>query len=444
MKKIFSQNLVLWLLVFTASTFSLIFVQQQVLAVWQAPGASPGDNTPVSVPLTVDASNNVDVANNNLINVLDLRVDTLTATTSVNVLGTLTAVTLNPTNLSTDNLTMPLGSSQAILDVTGVDSSLDLTAANAVSIGVLTKAGKFSSGIAASGGISYGVYADTNASSGGLTNYAVAAVSNNAGGTAVYGLANAGWAGYFSGPIGVAGSAAFGNNSTANGLYGFAVGHSAVADGDYSLAFGAMTVSGADAVGINLDDLTAQTFAQANSMSIMGGNVGINTLTPSYKLHLIGSYYQDGMMQVRPTTVLGVGENIFYGNAPSGSDNASNLLLLQNNAVDKFSVTALGAGTFAGALSATQATFTSGLAVTGATTLTGALAIKSGGSISFSGSSGSYFDFNDDTGTGAPACAGGTAGVVYNFKVNNVLCYCNGTAWFSMVNGKADALCATK
>lgn len=521
MKKIFSQNFTLGFLVLAASTLSLIFVQQQVLAVWQAPNANPGDNTPVSVPLTVDASNNVDVANNNLINVADLEVDTLTVATSIDVLGTLTAATLNAPTFQTDAFSMPLGSGQATVNIVGVDSSIDLTAANAVSIGVVTKAGKFSSGIAASGGISYGVYADTNASSGGLTNYAIAGVSNNAGGVAVYGLANAGWAGYFSGPVGIAGSLAVGNNITASGAYAFASGANIEASGDHSfavgdssvasgaeavafgfaaeasagssfaagneamasgfgatalgwnaiasgiqslalgysarasaenaIALGSITVSGIDSLGVNLDSGFSQTFSQANSMAIMGGNLGINTTAPSYKLHLVGDFYQDGMMQVRPTTALLAAENIFYGNAPSGSNNSANLLLLQNNGVDKFKVTALGTGTFASSISATQGSFSSGLSVSGAVatinagaTVSGTLGMKSGGIISFNSSKGSYFDFNDDDGTGAPACAAGTAGVVYNFKVNNVLCYCNGTAWFSMVNGKADAFCSNK
>lgn len=521
MKKIFSQNFTLGFLVLAASTLSLIFVQQQVLAVWQAPGSNPGDNTPVSVPLTVDASNNVDVANSNLINVADLEVNTLTAATSINVLGTLTTATLNAPTFQTDALSMPLGSGQATLDIVGIDSSIDLTAANAVSIGVITKAGMFSAGIGAGGGVTYGLYANTNASSGGFPSYAIAGVSNNSGGTAVYGLANAGWAGYFSGPVGIEGSLAVGNNITVTGSYAFASGANTEASGDHSfavgdssvasgaeavalgfaaeasagssfaagneaiasgfgatalgwnalasgiqslalgysarasaenaIALGSITVSGIDSLGINLDSGLPQTFSQANSMSIMGGNLGINTVTPSYKLHLIGSYYQDGMMQVQPTTALAVSENVIYGNAPSGSNNGSNLLLLQNNAVDKFKVTALGAATFASTLSATQGSFSSGVSVSGAAatinagaTVTGTLGMKSGGIISFNSSKGSYFDFNDDDGTGAPACAAGTAGVVYNFKVNNVLCYCNGTAWFSMVNGKADALCATR
>ncbi len=454
MKKIFIQKFFLWALIFTASTMSLIFVQQQALSAWQAPGFNPGDNASISIPLTVGDNSNVDVADNNLINVADLKVDTLTATTSIDVLGTLTTANFNTNNLNVTELTIPNISSSAGQGVVGIvasDSSIQLSAANSVTGTAPTKAAYFMTGSSATGGTSYGLYASTNALSAANANYAVAGVSNNAGGTAVYGLANAGWAGYFSGPLGVAGSAAFGNNSTANGLYSFAAGHSAAADGDYAIALGNLTVSGADSVGINLDDTAGIfTLSQANSMAIIGGNVGINTLTPSSKLHLIGSYYQDGMMQVRPTTPLAASENIIYANLPSGSNASSNVILLQNNGSNRFRVTAGGVGSFASGVSATYANFSGALTVTGATSLNGgataagSFSMKTGGYMSFSGSGGSYFDFNDDSGLLAPSCAAGTSGVVYNFKVNNVLCYCDGSTWFSMVNGKADALCSNK
>lgn len=519
MKKIFLQKFFLWVLIFTASTMSLIFVQQQALSAWQAPGSNPGDNASISIPLTVGDNSNVDVADNNLINVADLKVDTLTATTSVNVLGTLTTDTFNANSLGVSDLTIPYGSGQGVVDITAINSSMQLTAANSA-MGSATKAAYFMTGSSATGGASYGLYASTNALSAANPNYAVAGVSNNAGGTAVYGLANAGWAGYFSGPVGVAGSLAVGNNTSASGVYAlaagtnteasgdnsFAAGDSSLASGSESFAFGLaaeatagsslafgneavasgwgavalgvnpiasgvqsvalgyyaqasaenaialgpITVSGVNSLGINLDYASSPTFSQANSMAIMGGNVGINTLTPSSKLHLIGSYYQDGMMQVRPTTVLAASENIIYANLPSGSNATSNVILLQNNGSNRFRVTAAGVGSFASGVTATYANFSGALTVTGVTSLNGggtaagSFSMKTGGYMSFSGSGGSYFDFNDDSGLLAPSCAAGTSGVVYNFKVNNVLCYCNGTSWFSMVNGKADALCSDK
>ncbi|MBP9802086.1 hypothetical protein KBC40_00675 [Patescibacteria group bacterium] len=436
--KHFFNKFSLGFLTLSVSVLALVFIQQQVIAAWEAPSVSPGDQTGVNTPLIANESGDVDLETNDIINVGNLETDTLTANT------------FNTNSLDVSNLTIPLGAVQGTVDIIAENSSMQLTATNSA-MGSATKAAYFMTGSSATGGASYGLYASTNALSAANSNYAVAGVSNNAGGTAVYGLANSGWAGYFSGPVGVAGSLAVGNNSTANGLYSFASGHSAAADGDYAVALGTLTVSGADSVGINLDD-TAGVFnlSQANSMAIMGGNVGINTLTPSSKLHLVGSYYQDGMMQVRPTTALAASENIIYANLPSGSNASSNVILLQNNGSNRFRVTAGGVGSFASGVSATYANFSGALTVTGATTLNGgataagSLSMKTGGYMSFSGSAGSYFDFNDDSGTAEPSCAAGTAGVVYNFKVHNVLCYCDGSSWFSMVNGKADSLCADK
>lgn len=479
----------------TVAVLSLVFVQQQVWAAWIAPNVEPGDQSGVNTPLIPNDAGEVDLANNDIINVGALEVDTLTASTSLTVSGTLNSATLQASTFKTNTFNVPMpGVGYGTVNVTGTNSSISLTAANSA-LTAPSKAAYFIAGENAySGSASYGVYAATNALSGANPNYAVAGVSNNAGGTAIYGLANDGWAGYFSGPVGIAGSLAVGNNTTASGAYSFAIGTDTNASGDHSfaggdgsiasgfgatalgwnsvasgvqslalgyssrasaensIALGSITVSALDSLGINLDSgLLAQTFSQANSMAIMGGNVGINTVTPGYRLHLIGDYYQDGMMQVRPTTALGSTENIFYADLPSGSHSSSNLLLLQNNGVDKFKVNSTGSATFAGSISATQGSFSSGLVVSGSTatitsgaTVTGTLGMKSGGVISFNASKGSYFDFNDDDGTAAPTCAASTAGVVYNFKLNNVLCYCNGTSWFSMVNGKADSLCATK
>ncbi len=510
-------------LTLTAAVLSLVFIQQQVLAAWIAPNVNPGDQSGVNTPLIPNDSGEVDLANNDIINVGNLEVDALTASTSLTVSGALNADTLQTATFKANTFNVPMpGVGYGTVNITGTNSSISLTAANsAAGSGAPTKAAYFISGSSASGGTSYGVYAATNALSDANPNYALAGISNNLGGTAIYGLANEGWAGYFSGPVGIAGSLSVGNNTTASGAYAFAIGSNNEASGDNSfvggdssnasgsesfafglaaeatagsafaagneaiasgfgatalgwnsiasgvqslalgysarasaenaIALGSITVSALDSLGINLDSGLPQTFAQANSMAIMGGNVGINTLTPGYKLHLVGAYYQDGMMQVRPTTALGSTENIFYANLPSGSHSSSNLLLLQNNGVDRFKVSSAGAATFASSISATQGSFSNGLVVNGSAatinvgaTVAGTLGMKSGGSISFNASKGSYFDFNDDDGTAAPSCKAGSDGLVYNFQVNKVLCYCNGTSWYSMVNGKADSLCSDK
>lgn len=331
------------LLILTTAVLSLVLVQKAVFADWQAPSTDPGDNTGVNTPL-VPYSGNVDVENNNIINVDDLRVETLTATTSITTLGSFTA-----DSLIADDLTV-----NATLDVTATASEVDITAPNAVSIGSITKAGTFSSGMASSGGVSYGIYASTDASSGSFSNYAVAGISDNTGGVAIYGLGNSGWAGYFYGPVGITGAVTLGTDTIASGNYavasgdsseasgddavalgfatiasgtdsfaagnesyatGFAsnaqgmyatasgdfstaLGYSVIASGDYARALGAnVNVSGANSVGIGLSDTVASSIIGHNVLAIVGGDVGIG-VDPSYKFHLVGDYYQDGMMQI--------------------------------------------------------------------------------------------------------------------------------------------------
>ncbi|MCB9802871.1 hypothetical protein H6761_02520 [Candidatus Nomurabacteria bacterium] len=469
MKKVLA-NWHLSLLVLAASVLSLILIQNYVLAAWQAPSTDPGDNSGVNTPLIPDQTGNVDLEDNNIINVDDLRVNTLTATTSLEVLGI-----FNASGVEINTLTMPHtpGVGYGTIDITADDSTLSITGPLGSS-----SAGTFTAGVVGSGQASYGLYASTVAGSGVASSYAVAGVSNNAGGTAIYGLGNSGWAGYFSGPVGIAGALAIGNNNNANGAYSFAGGQNATADGDYAFSFGyaakgtgaysvalggddvvvegdyssgfgnKLTVAGSHSVGIGLSDSVNSSIWGNNVLAIMGGDVGIG-VDPSYKLHLLGDYYQDGMMQIQPTTALLSSENIIYANAPSGSSNSAHLLRLQNNGTDKFRVTALGAGVFASTISATQGTFTSGV-VAGASTFNsgltagGSIALKSGAPVTFSSSNGSYFDFNDDDDSKAPACKSGSDGIVYNFETNKVLCYCDGSSWISMVNGKADSLCASK
>ncbi len=72
---------------------------------------------------------------------------------------------------------------------------------------------------------------------------------------------------------------AFGNSNTINSMYGMALGHYFTVGSDM---FDAMY-----SVGIGLDGMP-RTLTQANTMSIMGGNVGINTLSPTSVLHVVG------------------------------------------------------------------------------------------------------------------------------------------------------------
>ena len=71
--------------------------------------------------------------------------------------------------------------------------------------------------------------------------------------------------------------------------YSTVAGELSIASADYSYAFGkSVTVSAAHAVGINLSNGTMN-LAQANTMSIMNGNVGIGILNPTHQLQVVGT-----------------------------------------------------------------------------------------------------------------------------------------------------------
>jgi hypothetical protein len=82
---------------------------------------------------------------------------------------------------------------------------------------------------------------------------------------------------------------AMGFNTIASGLRSTAIGYSTKATGDYSIAIGqSINVSGTRSVGIGLNN-DANILTQDNTLSIMGGNVGIGTLAPEELLHVPGT-----------------------------------------------------------------------------------------------------------------------------------------------------------
>jgi len=84
-------------------------------------------------------------------------------------------------------------------------------------------------------------------------------------------------------------STAMGENTIASGSPSTAMGKGTTASGSGSTALGnSITVSGTDSFGIGLDG-SSNTLSQSNTMSIMGGNVGIGTITPSAALEVVGS-----------------------------------------------------------------------------------------------------------------------------------------------------------
>ena len=87
---------------------------------------------------------------------------------------------------------------------------------------------------------------------------------------------------------------AVGASTTASGGYSTAMGNEATASGNYSMAIGlgdatttAPEVSGASSLGIFMGDQDSVDLAQANTMAIMGGQVGIGTVTPTGNLDII-------------------------------------------------------------------------------------------------------------------------------------------------------------
>ncbi|MDI6603347.1 MAG: hypothetical protein QME57_04580, partial [Patescibacteria group bacterium] len=99
-------------------------------------------------------------------------------------------------------------------------------------------------------------------------------------------------------------STAMGSNTTASGQYSTAMGYYTTASGYSSTAMGFGTTAsghtstamgrgiearGAYSVAIALDDQTGTVVSQSNTMSIMGGRVGIGTVSPTATLHVNGS-----------------------------------------------------------------------------------------------------------------------------------------------------------
>lgn len=85
-------------------------------------------------------------------------------------------------------------------------------------------------------------------------------------------------------------SVAIGAGSTTSGDYSVAIGESAVASGTNSIVMGEdMEVSGTNSFGIALNDQAGATLAQNNTMAIMGGKVGIDTLAPGTELTINGT-----------------------------------------------------------------------------------------------------------------------------------------------------------
>lgn len=100
-------------------------------------------------------------------------------------------------------------------------------------------------------------------------------------------------------------SMAFGNGSQALSLDSVAFGSGAIANATNAFALGeAIRVNGSNSFGIKLDSSGTQVVDRANVMSILGGTVGIGTVSPDYLLTLGGNNAAIGIGNGSTTSTL--------------------------------------------------------------------------------------------------------------------------------------------
>jgi hypothetical protein len=96
-------------------------------------------------------------------------------------------------------------------------------------------------------------------------------------------------------------STAMGYQTNADGVGSTAMGYQTYANGLYSTAMGSkITAQGSYTFGIGLDS-TATTISQSNTMAIMGGKVGIGTVSPGSTLVVKGEGYSSGTSAMHVT-----------------------------------------------------------------------------------------------------------------------------------------------
>jgi len=83
-------------------------------------------------------------------------------------------------------------------------------------------------------------------------------------------------------------STAMGTATIASGSSSTAMGYQTTASGEYSMAIGREIEANGDYnVAIALSDQNGLSVTQANTMAIMGGMVGVGTISPGYQLHAV-------------------------------------------------------------------------------------------------------------------------------------------------------------
>ena len=242
-------------------------------------------------------------------------------------------------------------------------------------------------------------------------------------------------------------STAMGSYTTASGNYSTVMGSSTIASGDYSTAMGVGTIasgfsstamgreieaSGDYSVAIALEDRNGENVTQSNTMTIMGGNVGIGTTTPTANLHVSGDdgfLVQGGTYNSGTTQNLGAGTRMhFY--PKKGAFRAGRVSGTQWDDVNIGGYsTAIGEGTTASGYFST--------AMGGYTTASGDYSTAMGRGITASGDYSVAIALNDQNGANVAqfntmAIMGGNVGIgvidpSYLLEVGTA--YCAGGAW---------------
>lgn len=131
-------------------------------------------------------------------------------------------------------------------------------------------------------------------------------------------------------------STAMGNNTTASGDYSTAIGVSTKASGSYSIAMGnGIEASGINSIAIALNDQTGTIVTQDNTMAIMGGNVGIGTISPAEPLTVNGVISATGGNSTDWNAAFSWGDHSLAGYFANGGETGGTARTLGNK--DDFS-----------------------------------------------------------------------------------------------------------
>ncbi len=143
-------------------------------------------------------------------------------------------------------------------------------------------------------------------------------------------------------------STAFGNTTVASGMTATAFGNGTTASGYISTVFGnSMTVSGDYSFGVNVGASASPVLSQANTIALMGGNVGIGTTSPQYRLTVAGDLAVTGTIRVGDTMASGTYGQILMSTGTGATWMSTSSL-------------GLGAGTVTGSGTSTEIAFWSG------------------------------------------------------------------------------------